>query len=231
MMAFAEVGTRLGQVASCLWWKGTSRPRSHVGLSSRGAHAERRTRDGRTHGSGDIHYQNRGDSASHLENSAIHRHRRHERHERYSSLYLWIFYVTVNRWRIRGASHHRHDYRHRRNALPKRLTRRRDGDDAHLRVYSRQGCAATSYALLPWQLNPTYPTHKTRSPLPMRPLRPLAPSGLSNLPENPTPTPDEKNGSSSGLSRASSGQQPEPDDNKHLTYAGYSGYRRVCRVL
>ena len=36
---------------------------------------------------------------------------------------------------------------------------------------------------------------------------------------------------SSGLSRASSGQQLEPDDNKPLTYAGYSGYRRVCRVL
>ena len=39
-------------------------------------------------------------------------------------------------------SRHRHGYRHRRNALPKRLTRRRDGDDAHdghLRAYSRQG--------------------------------------------------------------------------------------------
>jgi hypothetical protein len=28
-----------------------------------------------------------------------------------------------------------------------------------------------------------------------------------------------------------SGQQVELDDNKHLTYAGYSGYRRVRRVL
>ena len=51
---FSEVRTRLGRVASCLWWKGSSRPRSHVGL--RGAHAERRTRDGSTHRGGYIHY-------------------------------------------------------------------------------------------------------------------------------------------------------------------------------
>ena len=30
---------------------------------------------------------------------------------------------------------------------------------------------------------------------------------------------------------AASGQQLEPDDNKHLTYVEYPGYRRVCRVL
>ena len=65
----------------------------------------------------------------------------------------------------------------------------------------------------------------------MRSLRPLAASGLSNLPDNPTPLPDERDGPSSGLSRASSGQQLEPDDNKYLTYAGYSGHRRVRRVL
>jgi hypothetical protein len=65
----------------------------------------------------------------------------------------------------------------------------------------------------------------------MRSLRQLAASGLSNLPDNPTPLPDENEDPSSGLSRASSPQQLEPDDNKHLTYAGYSGYRRVCRVL
>jgi hypothetical protein len=52
-------------------------------------------------------------------------------------------------------------------------------------------------------------------------------SGLSNLPDNPTPPPDDGPPLSSGLSRASSGQQLEPDDNKYLTYAGYSGYRRV----
>jgi hypothetical protein len=55
-------------------------------------------------------------------------------------------------------------------------------------------------------------------------------SGSLKLPDKPTPLPDEKDGPSSGLSRASSGQQPEPDDYKPLTYAGYSGYRRVRRV-
>ena len=65
----------------------------------------------------------------------------------------------------------------------------------------------------------------------MRSLRSLAASDLSNLSDNPTPLPDEKHGPSSGSSRTSSGQQLEPDDNKHLTYAGYSAYRRVCRVL
>jgi hypothetical protein len=65
----------------------------------------------------------------------------------------------------------------------------------------------------------------------MRSLKPLAASGLSNLPDSPTLLPDEKDGSSSGLSRTSSGQQLEPDDNKYLTYTEYCGYRRVCRVL
>jgi len=53
-----------------------------------------------------------------------------------------VFYVTVDCWRVRGPSHHRHGERHRRNALPKWLPRRRDGDDAHdadIRAYSRQG--------------------------------------------------------------------------------------------
>jgi hypothetical protein len=52
-----------------------------------------------------------------------------------------VFYVTFNSWRVRGPSRHRHGERHRRNALPKRLTRRRDGDDANdgeLQEYSRQ---------------------------------------------------------------------------------------------
>jgi hypothetical protein len=65
----------------------------------------------------------------------------------------------------------------------------------------------------------------------MRSLRSLAASGLSNLPDNPTLLPDEKDDPSSGLSRTSSGQQLEPDDNKPLTYAQYPGYRRVRRVL
>jgi hypothetical protein len=120
-----------------------------------------------------------------------------------------VFYVTMNCWRVRGPSRHRHDERHRRNALPKRPTRRRE----------------------PCQPNPTNPTRRARSPVPMRSLRSLAASGLSNLPRNPTLLPDERNGPSSGLSRAPSGQHLEPDNNKPLTYAGYSGYRRVCRVL
>jgi hypothetical protein len=53
-----------------------------------------------------------------------------------------VFYVMINSWRVRGPSRHRHGKRHRRNALPKRLPRYRDGHDAHdghLRAYSRQG--------------------------------------------------------------------------------------------
>jgi hypothetical protein len=65
----------------------------------------------------------------------------------------------------------------------------------------------------------------------MRSLRPLAAWGLSNLSDNPTLLPDDGLPLSSGLSRASSGQQLEPDDYKPLTYAEYSGYRRVRRVL
>jgi hypothetical protein len=65
----------------------------------------------------------------------------------------------------------------------------------------------------------------------MRSLRPLAASGLSNLPDNPTLLPDDGLPFSSGLYGASSGQQLEPDDKKTLGYAGYSGHRRVCRVL
>jgi hypothetical protein len=53
----------------------------------------------------------------------------------------------------------------------------------------------------------------------MRSLRSLAASGLSNLSDNPTPQPDERDGPSSGLSRAPSAQQLEPDDYKPLTYA------------
>jgi hypothetical protein len=65
----------------------------------------------------------------------------------------------------------------------------------------------------------------------MRSSRQLAASGLSQLPDNPTLLPDERDGPSSGLSRASSGQYLEPDDYKPLTYAGYSSYRRVRRVI
>ena len=65
----------------------------------------------------------------------------------------------------------------------------------------------------------------------MRSLRPLAASGSSNLSDNSTLLPGEMDDPSSSLSRTSSGQQLEPDDNKLLTYAGYSSYRRVCWVL
>jgi hypothetical protein len=42
-----------------------------------------------------------------------------------------VFYVTINCWRARGPSRHRHGECHGEIALPKRLPRRRDGDDAH----------------------------------------------------------------------------------------------------
>ena len=59
-----------------------------------------------------------------------------------------VFYMTVNGWCVWGSSRHRHCCRHRINALPKRLTRRRDGDDAHdghLQAFSRQ-----------WRLYPSW---------------------------------------------------------------------------
>ena len=65
----------------------------------------------------------------------------------------------------------------------------------------------------------------------MRSLRPLAASGLSNLPDNPTPLPDDGPPLSSGYREHRRILYTEPDDNKRLTYAGYSGYRRVRRVL
>jgi hypothetical protein len=65
----------------------------------------------------------------------------------------------------------------------------------------------------------------------MRSLRPLAASGLSNLPDNPTPLPDEGPLLSSGLYGASSGSCLESDDKKSLINAEYSSHRRVCRVI
>jgi hypothetical protein len=61
----------------------------------------------------------------------------------------------------------------------------------------------------------------------MRSLRPLAASGLSNplhnlTTEHPCRRVGEEHRRVSHL---------EPDDNKPLSYAGYSGYRRVRRVL
>jgi hypothetical protein len=57
-------------------------------------------------------------------------------------------------------SRHRHGERHRRNALPKRLTRGRDGDDAHdgnLRAHSRQGAPLYFVGHYPFSL-----TRRTR---------------------------------------------------------------------
>jgi hypothetical protein len=78
-----------------------------------------------------------------------------------------VFYMTVNGWRVRGPSRHRHGERHRRNALPKWLSSYYDGDDAHdddLQVLSRRW-----WLYLPSgmdQLN-TYdfmvPMHRTRT--------------------------------------------------------------------
>jgi hypothetical protein len=53
------------------------------------------------------------------------------------------------------------------------------------------GRSSTSSALLLLRPNPTNPTHRARSPVSMQSLRPLAASGLSNLPDNPTPPPDD----------------------------------------
>jgi hypothetical protein len=54
---------------------------------------------------------------------------------------------------------------------------------------------------------------------------------LDNLPDNPTPLPDDGPPLSSGYREHRRILYTEPDDNKRLTYAGYSGYRRVRRVL
>jgi hypothetical protein len=51
-----------------------------------------------------------------------------------------VFYVTINSWRVRGPSRHRHGYRHRGKGLGKLYSRHHDGDDAHddeLQAYSR----------------------------------------------------------------------------------------------
>jgi hypothetical protein len=78
-----------------------------------------------------------------------------------------IFYVTINSWRVRGPSRHRHGERHRRNALPKRLTRRRDGDDDHdgdIRAYSRQGMRL--YFVGPYPFNLTRRTRRAEQGAP-----------------------------------------------------------------
>jgi hypothetical protein len=72
-----------------------------------------------------------------------------------------LFYVTINSWRVRGPSRHRHVYCHRGKGLGKRFSRYRDGHDAHdgrLRVYSRQG--ALLYFVGPYPFNQTRRTRR-----------------------------------------------------------------------
>jgi hypothetical protein len=71
-----------------------------------------------------------------------------------------VFYMTVNCQCIWGPSRHRHGECHRRNALPKQLTRCHDGDDAHdadIRAYSRQGALLYFVGHYPFNL-----TRRTR---------------------------------------------------------------------
>ena len=69
--------------------------------------------------------------------------------------------MTLNCWRVRGPSRHRHGYRHRGKGLGKRFSRYRDGDDAHdgpLRAYSREGVHL--YFLGPYPFNQTRRTEQ-----------------------------------------------------------------------
>jgi hypothetical protein len=78
-----------------------------------------------------------------------------------------VFYMTINSWCVRGPSRHRHGERHGRNALPKRLTRYRDGHDAHdadIRAYSRQGMRL--YLVGPYPFNLTRLTRRTEQAVP-----------------------------------------------------------------
>jgi hypothetical protein len=68
-----------------------------------------------------------------------------------------VIYMTVDCWRVRGPSYHRHGEHHGEIGLPRRLTRRRDGDDAHIRAYSRQGMSRYFVGHYPFNL-----TRRTR---------------------------------------------------------------------
>ena len=50
-----------------------------------------------------------------------------------------VFYMTVNRWRVRGPSRHRHGERHQENPIGKRPSSYHDGDDAELQRFSKWG--------------------------------------------------------------------------------------------
>jgi hypothetical protein len=73
-----------------------------------------------------------------------------------------VFYMTVNCQCIWGPSYHRHGECQRRNALPKGLTRYRDGDDAldaDIQAYSREG-GVHLYFLGPYPFNLTRRTRR-----------------------------------------------------------------------
>jgi hypothetical protein len=91
---------------------------------------------------------------------------------------------------------HRHGERHLRNALPKRLTRRRNGDDAHdadIRAYSRQGMRL--YFVGPYPFNLTRRTRRRKQETPfLCSFRAHNCVGFVEPPDNPTPLPDENDG-------------------------------------
>jgi hypothetical protein len=95
-----------------------------------------------------------------------------------------VFYVTINSWRVRGPSRHRHGERHRRNTLPKLLPRYRDGDDAHdadIRAYSRQGMRLYFVGPYPFNL-----TRRTRRRYPTRRALPRLRGSRGSLLQGPT---------------------------------------------
>jgi hypothetical protein len=120
------------------------------------------------------------------------------------------------------ASYHRHIQLHRVNRIGKPLPRYHDGRDAHeghLRANSRQGAHLYFVGSLTASNEPDEPDAEDKEFLPYTIFEAPAASGLSNPPDDPTMPPDDGPPLSSGLSRTLSGQQPEPDDNKYLTYA------------
>jgi hypothetical protein len=78
-----------------------------------------------------------------------------------------VFYMTLNCWRVRGPSRHRHGYRHRGKGLGKPLLRYRDGHDAHdadIQAYSRQGVHLYFVGPYPFNL-PDEPDAQSKEPL------------------------------------------------------------------
>jgi hypothetical protein len=78
--------------------------------------------------------------------------------------------MTVDCWRVRGPSRHRHGERHREIGLGMRYSRPHDDDDAHdgpLQAYSRQGGTSLLRRALPLQPDPTNPTLGAENPIPM----------------------------------------------------------------